>query len=67
VLGAELRKARETAGLTQEQVAAKANITREYVGLLERDEYNPTVDVLMRVCAAIGTKAWLVVKKVEEP
>jgi transcriptional regulator with XRE-family HTH domain len=66
VLGEELRKVRVAAGLTQEQVAAKARITREYVSQLERDRYNPTVDVLMRVCAAMGTSAWELVRRVEE-
>ena len=66
MLGRELRKAREAAGLTQEQVAAKAKITREYVSHLERGQYSPTVDVLMRVCAAIGTHAWQMLRRVEE-
>ena len=66
MLGPELRKAREAAGLTQEQVAARAKISREYVSHLERGEYSPTLDVLLRVCAALGVKAWQVVRKVEE-
>jgi transcriptional regulator with XRE-family HTH domain len=52
--------------MTQEQVAAKAKISREYVSMLERDEYRATIDVLLRVCKAIGTDAWRVVKAVEE-
>jgi transcriptional regulator with XRE-family HTH domain len=54
------------AGLTQEQVAARAKITREYVSLLERGRYKPTVQVLIRVCTALGHKAWKIVKKLEE-
>lgn len=66
MLGAELRKSREAAGLTQEQVAARAKISREYVSHLERGEYSPTFDVLLRVCAALDVKAWQIVRKVEE-
>jgi len=66
VLGKELRKAREAAGLTQEEVAAKAQITREYVSHLEREEYAPTVEVLLRVCAAMGVPAWRMIRRIEE-
>ena len=66
VLGSELRKAREAAGLTQEEVAARAKISREYVSHLEREEYSPTVEMLLRVCAALGVPAWKLVRRVEE-
>jgi len=66
MIGDELRKARQAAGLTQEQVAVKSRITREYVSHLERGEYSPTLDVLLRVCGALGMPAWQLVKRVEE-
>lgn len=66
MLGTELRKAREAAGLTQEQVAARAKVTREYVSHLERGEYSPTVEVLLRIAGALGTKGWKLLKRVEE-
>jgi transcriptional regulator with XRE-family HTH domain len=66
VLGTELRKAREAAGLTQEALAAKAGISREYVSHLEREEYSPTVEVLIRLCAAMNTRAWRVLQRIEE-
>jgi transcriptional regulator with XRE-family HTH domain len=65
VLGEELRKARQRARLTQEEVAARSRITREYVSQLERDESSPTVEVLIRICAAMGTAAWRVLRRVE--
>jgi len=66
VLGDELRKAREEAGMTQEQVASSAHVTREYVSHLERDEYSPTVDVLLRLAVAMKTQAWKLIRRVEE-
>lgn len=66
VLADELRKARSAAKMTQEQVAARAKISREYVNKLEQGKYTPTVDVLMRVSNAMGTKAWQILKRVEE-
>src|SRR5207248_1570637 len=65
VLGTELRKARLAAGLTQEQLAAKARISREYVSALERDQYSPTVDMLLRICMALQISAWTVIRRLE--
>jgi len=65
MLGAELRKARLSAGLTQEQLSVRAGISREYVSMLERDRKSPTVDMLFRVCRAMGEKPSKVVQRVE--
>jgi len=51
--GAVLRQTREEAGLTQADLADKAGITRVYVGLLERGERSPTLDVYGRLCRAL--------------
>lgn len=65
MLGDELRSARQAAGLTQEAVAAKARITREYVSIVERGKRSPTVDVLLRMCRAMGVSAGDIIRKVE--
>lgn len=65
MLGEELRKARNKAGLTQEQVAAKARISREYVSQLERNRQSPTVDMLLRVCRILGVPAARIIERVE--
>jgi transcriptional regulator with XRE-family HTH domain len=64
-LGTELRKARLAAELSQEQLAFKAEISRNYVSLLELDEKSPTVHVLLRVCKSLGIKASRIIAKVE--
>ena len=56
VLGDELRKARLKAGLTQEDLAFKARISRNYVSLLELDQKSPTVALLLRICRAMKEK-----------
>lgn len=66
MLGDELRNARRKAGLTQEQVAARARISREYVSQLERDRQSPTVDMLIKVCRILGTSASTIIAKVEK-
>lgn len=65
MLGEHLRKARERAKLTQEQLAFKAGISRNYVSLLELDRKSPTVAVLLRVCRAVKIKASTILTKIE--
>ena len=65
MLGAELRKARLTAGLTQEELAARAKLSREYVSHLERGVKSPTVAVLLRLCQAMNASAGRILLRVE--
>jgi transcriptional regulator with XRE-family HTH domain len=54
VLATELRNTRIAAGLTQEQLAAKASVSREYVNYVERGKRQPTVAVFVRLCKAMN-------------
>lgn len=49
-----LKRLRETQGLSQEAVAKKAGLSREYVNKLEAGRYDPTVGVLKRIAKALG-------------
>jgi transcriptional regulator with XRE-family HTH domain len=66
MLGDELRAARLAAGWSQEELADRAGISRNYVSLLERNEKSPTVDVLLAVCHALGASAADLLRRVEE-
>jgi len=66
MLGDELRAARVAAGWSQEELADRAGISRNYVSLLERNEKSPTVDVLLAVCRALGVSAADIIRRVEE-
>jgi transcriptional regulator with XRE-family HTH domain len=65
-LGKELHKARLAAGLTQERLAFKADVSRNYVSLLERDEKSPTVKMLLRLCRALGARASTIIARIEK-
>ena len=54
IVGANVRRARQKAGLTQEQVALQADIDLTYMGGIERGRRNPTVLVLVRLADALG-------------
>lgn len=53
MLGDELRKAREEADLTQEELSFAAEIDRSYISLLENNKKFPTVDLLFRISDAL--------------
>ena len=66
MLGQEIRKARTKARLTQEELAYEAGVSRNYVSLLELNQKSPTVDVLLRLCRAMGTSAGNMIRRVEK-
>ncbi|HEX3355758.1 MAG TPA: helix-turn-helix transcriptional regulator [Tepidisphaeraceae bacterium] len=61
----ELRRLRQYAKLTQEQVANKARVSREYVSMLESGKNVPTIDVFIRLCRAVGASPAEVITKLE--
>ncbi|WP_145447840.1 helix-turn-helix domain-containing protein [Gimesia panareensis] len=66
MLGDVLRHFREEAGMTQEALAFEAGLDRTYISQLERNKKSPTVDVLFRLCDAMGIKASELIARVEE-
>jgi transcriptional regulator with XRE-family HTH domain len=65
VFGEELKKLRLKAGLTQEEVAARAQVTREYVSMLESKKNSPTIEVFIRLCRAVEVSPSDLIAKVE--
>ena len=55
-VGANLRRAREEIGLSQEDLAEKAGLHRTYVSGVERGVRNPTVTVLEKIAKALKVK-----------
>ncbi len=66
MFGNVLRNARLEADLTQEKLAFKAGVDRTYISHLENDKKSPTLDMLFRLCDALGVSAAAVVARVEE-
>jgi len=54
--GKRLREARLKAGLSQEELAAKARVHRTYVGMIERAKRNITLSNAERFAKALGIK-----------
>ncbi|WP_181871585.1 helix-turn-helix domain-containing protein [Sphaerisporangium album] len=53
-LGVELRRLRQAAGLSQEELARKVNFSAAMVGFVERAERTPKQDFILRCEAALG-------------
>jgi transcriptional regulator with XRE-family HTH domain len=66
MLGEEIRKTRLAVKMTQEQLAFEADISRNYVSLLELNQKSPTVDVLLRVARALGIRASTLIAAIED-
>ena len=49
-----LRRIRVRRGIAQEQLAYDAGVDRSYVGGLERETHNPTIDLLERLAATLN-------------
>ena len=51
--------------MTQEELAGRARLSRVYIVQLEMGRKSPTVQVLLRVCKALGIKASRIIAKIE--
>jgi len=48
-----IRRIRRERGLSQEELANLVNINRNYVGMIERLENSPTIDMIERIAKAL--------------
>ena len=64
-IGSVLRQAREEAGLSQEELAKAAKLSRIYISFLEHDKRSPTLNVLFKIAAAMKLKASTIVARIE--
>ncbi|MFD2116540.1 helix-turn-helix domain-containing protein [Paenibacillus yanchengensis] len=53
LIGENIRTIRKAQGLSQEQLALRADINASYMGQVERGEKNPTIDVLNKIASAL--------------
>lgn len=57
VFGARVRELRLTAGISQEELAHRADLDRSYVGQVERGERNVSLDNIYRLAEALKVGA----------
>lgn len=70
VRGSQLRFERQKRGLTQQELAVKADLSPEYVGVLERGERQGGIRSLAKLADALGVSIEAIAfieEPVEEP
>lgn len=65
MLAANLRHHRRSVGLSQEELAHRADIDRTYVSALERCVYAASIDVIDRLARELGLEAWQLLRQPE--
>jgi transcriptional regulator with XRE-family HTH domain len=63
-IGRLLREARAAAGLSQEELAFRAEIDRTYPSRLELGLRQPTIDVFLRLCRGMQVEPHLLMRKI---
>ncbi|WP_374961095.1 helix-turn-helix domain-containing protein [Spongiibacter tropicus] len=61
-LGETIRQERKNRGISQEELANKAQLDRSYMGRIERGEKNITVLKLLQICDALKISPSLLFK-----
>lgn len=64
-LGREIRRHRKALGLSQEALAERAGLHRNYVGFLERGERNPSATTIFGLARTLGVRVSELVATVE--
>lgn len=55
-LGETIRSERKKAGLSQERLAEKADLNRNYIGEIERAEKKITLETLWKIAKVLGVR-----------
>ncbi|MEO9483965.1 MAG: helix-turn-helix transcriptional regulator [Ekhidna sp.] len=63
VIAANIVEIRKQKGITQEQLAHKANIDRSYMGYIENAKHNISVGMLERIAIALDVEIIKLVSK----
>jgi len=55
--GAVVRRLREQRGLTQEELAERAEVSATYIGFVERGDNVPTLSIILQIASALDVRA----------
>ena len=66
VIGVPLKKIRKKKNITQEELADRCPLTREYISLLENDKKSPKLGTIFFLATGLEMKASEFVKEIEE-
>lgn len=49
-----MKAARAALDMSQSELAEKAGVTRQTIGMIESGEYNPTLNLCVKICRILG-------------
>ncbi len=49
-----MKVARVQCDLSQERLAKKVRVTRQTIGMIEAGKYNPSLNLCVKICRALG-------------
>jgi transcriptional regulator with XRE-family HTH domain len=55
--GEKVQRVRKSKGISQEDLAGKLAMHRNYIGMIERGERNPTIRTLYKIAKALKTNS----------
>lgn len=59
-IGRRIQLSREQAGLTQEQLAEKLELSTQFISAIERGVYGPSLDTVVKLCEELNVSSdWL--------
>ncbi|MBI4685621.1 MAG: helix-turn-helix transcriptional regulator [Nitrospirae bacterium] len=58
LIGRRIKELRKSKGLSQEQLAEKAETSPNYLSRMERGTENPTLDMLIKLSNALEVEMW---------
>lgn len=50
----KLKAARAALDLSQSELAEQVGVTRQTIGMIEAGDYNPTLNLCLKICHALG-------------
>lgn len=50
----KIKSARAALDLSQDELAQKVGVTRQTIGMIEAGKYNPTLNLCIALCKALG-------------
>lgn len=53
-IGENIKKYRKSNGMTQQKLADAANISRSYLGDIENNRYNPSIETIKNIVSILG-------------
>jgi transcriptional regulator with XRE-family HTH domain len=66
VLGRVIKRHRNLNDMTIDQLAQEADISRNFLGEVERGNYNVSIKTLSKIACAVKRRLWEIIKEAEE-